>query len=131
MSARPVLNQLQSLRPEDPLYLLLQSASRQIRTIGIWFEAENRVYPVRVVVNAAERNSEIPETLVARLNLQCLVTTPSMPPGNFARVPVRDAIESCGIPDMLFNVRVTRARREEVVFLGRNALERAARVRAG
>lgn len=131
MSVRPVLNPLQSLRPEDPLYLLLQSASRQIRTIGIWLEAENRVYPVWVVVDATAPNSEIPATLVARLNLRCFVTTPSMPPGVFATVPVRDAIESCGIPDMLLNVRVTRARREEVVFLGRNALERAARVRAG
>lgn len=131
MSAHPVLNQLQALGPEDPLYLLLQSAVRQRRTIGIWFEAENRVYPVEVEVDATAPNSEIPETLVARLNLRYFVTTPSMPPGFFATVPVRDAIESCGIPDMPFNVRVTQACREEVVLLGRNALERAARVRAG
>lgn len=126
-----VWDQLQSLRPEDPLRLLLQSASRQIRTIGIWFEAEDRVYPVWAVVDVTERYSSIPETLVARLSLRSFVTTPSMPAGTYAEVPVRDAIESCGIPDMTFNMRVTRAWSEEVIFLGRNALERAARERTG
>lgn len=131
MSVRPVLNILQTLRPEDPLYQLLQSASRQIRPVSIWFETEGRLYPVWAVVDTTTRYSAIPETLVARLNLQRRVVTPSMSPGTFAVVPIRDAIESCGIPDMSFNVRVTRVCREEVIFLGSNALERAAQERAG
>lgn len=115
----------------DPLAVVRNPGTRHRRIIGIWCEAERCVYPVWAVIDARARCSAIPETLALRLGLELLPTPPSVPEGLFASVPVVGAMESCGIPDMWFDVRVTSSLREEVIFLGWNALENAAWERAG
>ena len=124
-------SQLPPLLPDDPLSVLLSSTICQSRTVGILCRADDSVYPVRAIIDPRARYSAIAEALASRLNLQCLLAPPSMAPGTYAIVPFRDAIETCGIPDTVLNVRVTELCREDVIYLGRNALERAARLRAG
>ena len=134
MPIRPVCgprSRAPALPAHDPLTVLRNPAAPHFRTIGVWCEAENRIYPVRAVIDASVRSSAISETLVERLNLRFFVTPPSMPPGDYAVVPVMEAMESCGIPDMRFDVRVARWWGEEEILLGENALEKAAWKRVG
>ena len=118
------------LPADDPLSLLRNISAYHRRTIGIWCEADNCIYMVDAIINPQIPTSAIPEALATSLRLQQLPTPPTMVPGYYAVVPVVHALESCGIPDMEFRLRVIRSQ-EQVIYLGRNALEKAAGLRVG
>ncbi|SPO04924.1 uncharacterized protein DNG_07609 [Cephalotrichum gorgonifer] len=140
--------------PNDPLSVILNSSEANLRTVSIRSPRDGRVHQVHAVLDMSAPSSTIPEALVGRLGLQKLPSTPSAirrpmdtpagiirAPREIVRVFVVDSIESCGIPDVELwmgvspdtvpSGGVTPRHLGEVLYIGRNALEKAANQRRG